>query len=74
MDLDHWYRCHVCGHMYTPQQVQALVHLMESRAGGAPEGGPGSAVAMELTEPIPCRILGCHGTIRQTSSNYRVPR
>jgi hypothetical protein len=68
MDLEHWYRCNVCGHMYTPQQVHALVHLMVSRAGGGDRGASGAG---ESPGPIPCRIRGCRGTLHPSDSKYR---
>jgi hypothetical protein len=69
MDLEHWYRCNICGHMYTPQQVHALVHLLTSRAGEAGGGAPGPASAEPLG-PVPCRIKGCSGTIAPTEAKY----
>ena len=65
MDLKHWYRCKVCGYMYTPQQVQALVHLLASRSEATPA---------EFTEPIPCRKKGCDGTLVLTDDPYRDAR
>jgi hypothetical protein len=67
MDLEHWYRCDVCGYMYTPQQVQALAHLLSSR--GTDEGGVG-----EIPEGIPCRKKGCGGHLRPTDKISRDPR
>ena len=64
MDLKHWYRCSVCGYMYTPQQVQALVQLLSSRSGAK----------IDDTEPIPCRKKGCDGTLTLTSDTYRDAR
>jgi hypothetical protein len=71
MDLEHWYRCNVCGHMYTPQQIHALIHLMVSRAGEGPVEGRGSAAVAEPPGPIPCRIRGCKGTLHPSDSKYR---
>ena len=65
MDLKHWYRCTICGYMYTPQQVQALVHLLASRSEASPA---------EYTEPIPCRKKGCDGTLILTDDKYRDAR
>src|SRR5690349_16657915 len=48
MDIDHWYRCSVCGYRYTPQQVVALLELLASRAGE-------SASQRHDPERIPCR-------------------
>lgn len=67
MDLEHWYRCDVCGYMYTPQQVQALVHLLSSR--GTVEGG-----VDEIPGGIPCRKKGCGGHLRPTDQIVRDPR
>lgn len=64
MDLKHWYRCTVCGYMYTPQQVQALVQLHASRTGSN----------VEETEPILCRKRGCDGTLVVTSDAFRDAR
>ncbi len=64
MDLKHWYRCNMCGYMYTPQQVQALVQLLASRSGES----------TAVIEPIPCRKRGCEGTLAQTSDLYRDAR
>ena len=66
MDLDHWYRCNVCGYMYTPQQVYALVQYFHSRSG--PEGEAPAA-----PESIPCRVKGCTGTVAPTAEPYRAP-
>lgn len=68
MDLEHWYRCNVCGYMYTPQQVQALVHLLSSRSGG------GDTAVEDLLEAIPCRKKGCGGHLRPTDQVHRDPR
>ncbi len=70
MDLEHWYRCNICGHMYTPQQVHALVHLMASRAGDAPGRATHDAAPRDPEGPIPCRIKGCTGTIAPTDARY----
>jgi hypothetical protein len=64
MDLKHWYRCSVCGYMYTPQQVQALVQLLSSRSG----------TTIVESDPIPCRKKGCDGTLALTSDMYRDAR
>ena len=64
MDLDHWYRCAVCGYMYTPPQVQALVLLFKSRSGLKPE-------APVAPESIPCRKKGCTGMLAPTNMPYR---
>jgi len=58
MDLEHWYRCAVCGYLYTPQQVVALTQLEESRSAG--EGTEGKCDA------IHCRMKGCEGTLVPT--------
>ena len=68
MDLGHWYRCNVCGYMYTPQQVQALVHLLASRSGSdllSPD---------EVATDIPCRKKGCRGFLTPTDQVHRDPR
>jgi hypothetical protein len=70
MDLEHWYRCNICGHMYTPQQVHALVHLMASRAGESSAGAAERVLREEPQGPIPCRIRGCSGTIAPTDAKY----
>jgi hypothetical protein len=64
MDLKHWYRCTVCGYMYTPQQVQALVQLRASRSGGPTDD----------VEPVPCRKRGCDGTLVLTGDKFRDAR
>jgi hypothetical protein len=64
VDLKHWYRCTICGYMYTPQQVQALVQLHASRSGGD----------VEQVEPIRCRKRGCDGTLKLTSDTFRDSR
>ena len=69
MDLEHWYRCNVCGYMYTPQQVQALVHLLKARSGS------GDPTAQDsVPEGIPCRKKGCDGHLRPTDQLHRDPR
>lgn len=68
MDLEHWYRCNVCGYMYTPQQVQALVHLLASRSGSD------LLSAGEVATDIPCRKKGCQGHLRPTDQVHRDPR
>lgn len=69
MDLEHWYRCNVCGYMYTPQQVQALVHLLTSRPG---EGD--LVLDDDAAAGIPCRKKGCSGRLRPTDQVHRDPR
>jgi hypothetical protein len=69
MDLEHWYRCSVCGYMYTPQQVQALIHLLASRS-----GGQDAALMDAIPESIPCRKKGCEGYLRPTDQVHRDPR
>ena len=69
MDLEHWYRCNACGYMYTPQQVQALVHLLASRSGET-----GSAFEDAVSEAIPCRKRGCTGVLRPTDQVHQDPR
>jgi hypothetical protein len=64
MDLDRWYRCTVCGYMYTPLQVLALMQLLTSRSGQDPEL-PSDAVL--------CRRKGCTGTLAPTDEPYVPP-
>jgi hypothetical protein len=66
MHLDHWFRCTVCGYMYTPPQVQALVQFFHSHSG--PEPKPPVA-----PESILCRVKGCTGTLAPTDEPYRPP-
>lgn len=80
MDLEHWYRCTLCGHRYTPLQIHALIQWMASRSpapSGAtsdpsthPEAGEESGPAGS----IPCRKKGCSGTVAPTDEKYREPR
>ena len=65
MDLDHWYRCTVCGYMYTPQQVLALTQLEKSRSGVKTD---------EHSEAIHCRRKGCTGTLAPTDDPHGDPR
>jgi hypothetical protein len=66
MDLEHWYRCSVCGYMYTPQQVQALMQLLGlGRVGATPEDAGSGA--------IPCRKKGCAGHVRPSDLVHRDP-
>jgi hypothetical protein len=66
MDIDHWYRCSVCGYRYTPQQVVALLELLASRAGE-------SASQRHDPERIPCRKKGCEGLLVPTEEPFRTP-
>jgi hypothetical protein len=69
MDLEHWYRCNVCGYMYTPQQVQALVHLLSSRLGSSD-----AHVESAVPDAIPCRKKGCGGFLQPTDQLHQDPR
>ena len=69
MDLEHWYRCNVCGYMYTPQQVQALVLLLAARS-----GDPDAALGGAALDTIPCRKKGCGGFLRPTDQIHQDPR
>jgi len=64
MDFEHWYRCTVCGHLYTPQQIHALIQLRESRAG----------MSFDPDDPLFCRKKGCTGTLVPTADLYRDSR
>lgn len=64
MDAQFWYRCDHCGYMYTPQQVQAMVQLHASRAGGEEAAGP-------VPSEIRCRKKGCDGIVRKSDSVFR---
>ena len=64
MDLDRWYRCSICGYMYTPQQFLALLSL-ES---------PPERDTDETREAIACRRKGCSGTLVRTNVAYKDPR
>ena len=64
MDLDHWYRCTQCGYMYTPQQIQALLQLVEAREESEPDGSSASA-------GLPCRKRGCSGRLVVTTEVHR---
>lgn len=66
MDIDHWYRCSVCGYRYTPQQVVALLELLASRFAGSGSDRPDP-------ERIPCRKKGCEGLLVPTKEPFRSP-
>jgi len=66
MDIDHWYRCSVCGYRYTPQQVVALLELLASRSGEA-------TPASHDPDRIPCRKKGCPGLLVPTEEPFRSP-
>lgn len=68
MDTEYWYRCNMCGYMYTPQQVLALIQLHASRSGN-PDPDPSA-----LPSKIPCRKRGCDGFVIRTSSVFREGR
>ena len=65
MDIDHWYRCSVCGYRYTPQQVVALLELLASRSG--------ESASNIVSERIPCRKKGCQGVLVPTQEPFRNP-
>jgi hypothetical protein len=58
MDLDHWYRCTQCGYMYTPQQIQALMQLVQAR-----EESSSALPAPGSPSDLPCRKRGCSGRL-----------
>jgi|GEM_PF-2360887 len=72
MDLEHWYRCNVCGYMYTPQQVQALIQLLASRASDSRDVD--AALVGAVPDGIPCRKKGCGGFLRPTEQVHQDPR
>ena len=69
MDLDHWYRCTQCGYMYTPQQIQALMQLVQARE-------ESSTVPQATGSPadLPCRKRGCSGRLVVTREIHRDAR
>ena len=69
MDLEHWYRCTQCGYMYTPQQIQALMQLLEAREESAPRGP-----SFPTPDAIPCRKRGCSGRLVVTEEVHRDAR
>lgn len=67
MDLDHWYRCSVCGYRYTPQQVAALIQLLATRTE--------ESIPHDFDpDRIPCRKKGCAGILILTEEPFREPR
>ena len=66
MDHDHWYRCTVCGYMYTPLQIFALMQLLKSDSGQEPE-------APVPPDTILCRKNGCAGPLTPTDELYVPP-
>ena len=64
MDLERWYRCNICGYMYTPQQFLALLSLESS-----PERDTNAT-----REPISCRRKGCSGTLVLTDVPFKDAR